>query len=210
MEEGDKGAATVDAPKNSTDAPFFKMKFAMSMSTERFNRTSAALTELKDMRNELVHHLIERFDISNEAECLAATCYLHECFQKIDDHLGQLKEWADGQARVRELAQSFWQSKEFENAFLHGINPVGSVCWPQSTIVECLRKAETACQVDGWTSLDAAIAYIMRQHRDQAPNRYGCKTWRQVLMKLELFELRSEVGSKASRGQMWYRTRESC
>jgi hypothetical protein len=202
--------STVDvAPADeAANAPWFKMRFNIAMSYERCEQAKEALAELVAMRNDLVHHLIERFDISEERGCLAATRHLQDCYQKIDDHLGQLKEWSDGRAMAQGLTLSLWNSKEFENAFVHGINPDGTVHWPRSTIVECLRDAENACAMEGWTSLDTAIAFIMRENRDQTPTLYGCKTWRQVLKKSEEFELRSEAGSKASKGQIWYRSLE--
>lgn len=200
--------ADVSPGDEATDAPWFRIRLNIAMSLERHEQATAALAELVAMRNDLVHHLIERFDISEESGCLAATRHLQDCYQKIDDHLGQLKEWSDGQANVRQLAASFMQSTEFENAFVHGINPDGTVCWERSTIVECLRDAENACSVKGWASVDAAINFVMREHRDQTPSRYGCKTWRQVLMKSGQFELRSETGSEESKGESWYRSRE--
>jgi hypothetical protein len=190
----------------AADAPWFKTRLNIAMSPERREQAKEALAELVAMRNDLVHHLIEQFDISEESGCLAATRHLQDCYQKIDDHLGQLKEWSDGQVEAQALASSFLQSKAFEDAFVHGINPDGSVCWSRSSIVEFLREAETACQVDGWTSLDVAIAFISKENRDQIPSRYGCKTWRQVLKQSGQFELRSDAGSDGAMGQAWYRS----
>lgn len=199
--------ADVSPAEEETDAPSFKIRHHIVMSPERLEQTKAALAELVAIRNDLVHNLIERFDISEESGCLAATRHMQDCYQKIDGHLGELKEWAEGQAKVAELAHFLRQSKEFENAFVHGINPDGTVRWRQSTIVECLRNAESVCEEGGWTSLDAAITFIMRENPDQTPTLYGCKTWRHVFMKSELFEFRCEAGSEASRGQTWYRSR---
>lgn len=190
----------------AADEPWFRIRLNIAMSPERREQTTVALAELVAMRNDLVHHLIEQFDISDESGCLGATHYLQDCYQRIDGHLGQLKEWSDGQANVRQLASSFIQSTEFENVFIHGINPDGTVCWERSTIVDCLRDAESACGVKGWTSLDAAINFILRENRDQTPTLYGCRTWRQVLKESGLFEFRSESGSDANKGQAWYRS----
>ena len=203
-----ESATADDVPAcRAVDVPWFRMRFNIAMSPERLEHAKEAMAELVAMRNDLVHHLIERFDISDEGGCLAATRHLEDCYQKIDEHLGQLKEWADGHVRGQALASSFMQSTEFENAFIDGINPDGTVCWERSTIVECLKDAESACSVNGWTSLDAAINFIMRENRDQTPTRYGCNTWRQVLMKSGQFELRGEAGSETSKGQTRYRSR---
>lgn len=187
------------------DVPWVSMRFSISMSPERYAQTKAGLAELVALRNDLVHHLIERFDISEEGGCRAAVTHLDTCYEQIEGHFGLLKYWATSLAETQALASSYVQSKAFEDAFVHGINPDGSVCWPRSTIVECLREAETACQVDGWTSLDVALGFISREHRDQIPSRYGCKMWRQVLKKSGLFEVRSVAGSDGAIGQ-WYRS----
>ena len=40
-----------------------------------------------------------------------------------------------------------------------------------------------------WTELNAAIAWIAKQHPDQTPRRYGCSSWRQVLHESGEFEV---------------------
>lgn len=190
----------------SSDASWASIRFTISMSPEHHAQTKAGLVELVNLRNDLVHHLIERFDISDADGCRAASSYLDSCYQRIDGHCQLLKTWASSLGESRARVSSLVQSKAFEDAFVHGVNPDGSVCWPRSTIVECLREAETACQVDGWASLDAAIVFISRESRGQIPSRYGCKTWRQVLKKSGLFELRNIGGSVGNRGETWYRS----
>lgn len=190
----------------SVDVPWASVRFNISMSPERYSQTKDSLAELVALRNDLVHHLIERFDIFDENGCRAATTHLESCYEQIDGHFERLKDWATSLDETRALMSSYVQSKSFEDMCVHGINPDGSVCWPQSTIVECLREAETACQVDGWASLDAAIGFIAKENRDQVPSRYGCKKWGQVLKKSGLFELRSISGSKDKSGETWYRS----
>ena len=191
----------------SVDVAWASMRFNISMSPERYAQSKDGLAELVALRNGLIHHFLERFDIFDENGCCAAATHLDACYEQIDAHFERLKDWARSLAETQALASSFLQSKSFEDMFVHGINPDGSVCWARSTIVECLHKAETACQVGGWTSLDTAIEFILKENRDQVPSRYGCKTWRQVLRKSGLFELRSIGGSVGNRGETWYRIR---
>jgi hypothetical protein len=205
--ESEKEPGDTSSDAQSAGVAWASMRFSISMSPERYEQTKAGLAELVALRNDLVHHLIERFDISDESGCRAATTHLESCYVQIDGHCERLKGWAMDVAESQALASSYLQSIAFEDAFVHGINLDGSVCWARSTIVECLREAETACQVGGWTSLDAAIDFISKENRDQIPSRYGCKTWRQVLRKSGLFELRSIGGSVGNRGETWYRSR---
>ena len=190
----------------SVDVAWASIRFNISMSPERYAQSKDGLAELVALRNELVHHLIELFDIFDENGCRAALTHLDACYEKIDAHFERLNDWAKSLAETQALASSFLQSKSFEDMLVHGINPDGSVFWPQSTIVECLREAETACQVGGWTSLDAAIEYISKENRDQIPSRYGCKTWRQVLRKSGLFELRKVGCSDGKSRETLYRS----
>jgi len=190
----------------SSDIAWASMRFNISMSPERYGQTKDGLAELVALRNDLVHHLIERFDIFDENGCREAVTHLDTCYEQIDGHVERLKDWAMSLDETREMMSSSLQSKSFEDMFVHGINPDGSVCWARSTIVECLREAETACQVDGWTYIDAALVFISKENRDQVPSRYGCKTWHQVLRKSGLFELRSTASPAGKRGQTWYRS----
>lgn len=204
---------SVDASGGGKTRPiaWASMRFNISMSPERHAQTKEALAELVALRNELVHHLIERFDISEKLGCRDASVYLDSCYQQIDDHCQLLRNWATTLVQSQALASSNLQSKSFEDMLVHGINPDGSVCWARSTIVECLRNAETVCKVGGWTSLDAAIEFISKVNRDQVPARYGCKTWRQVLKISGLFELRTVASPLGKRGRTWYRNQtEQC
>lgn len=187
-------------------ASWASMHCTIAMSPKCYAQTKAGLVELVNLRNDLVHHLIERFDISDEDGCHAASLHLDSCYERIDGYLQLLKTWTSGAVTVQSLMSSFVQSKAFEDAFVDGINSDGSVCWSRSSIVECLRLAETACQVEGWTQLDVAIRLISKHHRNQTPSKYGCRTWRQVLKQSGQFEVRSVSGSKYEAGQAWYRS----
>ena len=195
-----------DANLRNLAAAWASMRFDFSMSPRLYAQTKVDLAELVDLRNDLVHHLLEKFNISNEDDCLAASTHLDSCYRRIDEHYRTLNAWASNLSESQARVSAFLQSDAFENAFVHGVNLDGSVCWPMSSIVECLQEAEEACRVDGWVSLDAAVKYISKKSRDQVPTRYGCKSWRQVLQRSGQFELRIIAGSENVKGQVWYRS----
>lgn len=68
----------------STDVGWASIRFNMSMSPERYAETAAGLAELVGLRNDLVHHLIERFDISSENGSRAAIVHLDHSYRQID------------------------------------------------------------------------------------------------------------------------------
>jgi hypothetical protein len=206
--EGEKEPDDISVGGKSSAVAWASMRFNISMSPERHAQTKEALAELVELRNALVHHLIEQFDISEERGCRDASVHLDGCYEQIDGHCKLLKTWATTFVESQAVASSYLQSQAFEDMFVHGINSDGSVCWQGSSIVESFREAEAACQVDGWTSLDAAVVFIARKSPRQIPSRYGCKTWRQVLTTSGQFEFRSEAGSKDVKGRGWYRSCE--
>lgn len=205
---GDEAAANdgANAGGQSFDGPWVDISFTISMSPERYAQTKADLAELVGLRNGLVHHLIEKFDISDEGDCRAASSHLDSCYEQIDAYCRTLNAWVKGMSNCQAQLSTLLQSKAFDDACVHGMNPDGSGCWPMSSVVECLREAEKACHVDGWVSLDAAVKFIAQERRDQVPARYGCKTWRQVLQRSGQFELHIVAGSGEVRGQTWYRS----
>lgn len=181
--------------KAPCDKPWFSFQQSMAMSAERHEAITAELKELVDLRNELVHHLLERFDLGQLDRCEAAVAYLDASRATIDGHCQTLRTWAEHMDKVRALAASFMNSDAFKDLLIDGIAPGGQVHWPMSGIVSSLREAEQALCTGRpggqaqWTELNAAIAWITQHHPDQTPKRYGCSSWRQVLHESREFEV---------------------
>lgn len=191
-EDGDSPAADTD-DKFPGDRLWFSFQQRMEMSAERHEAITAELKELVDLRNELVHHLLERFDLGRLDRCEAAVAYLDASRATIDRHYQTLRTWAEHMDNARALAASFMNSDAFKDMLIDGIAPDGQVNWPVSGVVSSLREAEQALAPLGsqahWVELNAAIAWINRQHPDQTPKRYGCSSWRQVLHESGEFEV---------------------
>lgn len=182
-------------------------KFGMSMSDHDHETLRVSLQELVDLRNLLVHHLIEDYDVWTVSGCVGASDFLEVSYQRIDAETHRLRSWCKSLAETRQIAADLFASPVFENMLVHGIQPDGTVMWTMASIVECLREAEKLRGADGWTRLDDAIFLIGREHPDQKPSKYGCESWRQVLHELQLFKVmrRPESGTAKS---TWYRSVE--
>jgi hypothetical protein len=200
---------TIDrsAPDDSQgDTARMSVRMSIVMTPKRYLETKEGLAELVTLRNELVHHFVDHLDIRSADSCRAAITHLVGAHDQVERHFRQVADWALNMERARALSAAFMQSSAFEDMFVHGINPDGSVCWRRSTVVECLHEAETLYQADGWTSLTTAIRFIQQSHPDQTPSRYGCKTWRQIMRKSGQFQLRSEAPVSTQPGRAWYRS----
>ena len=99
----------------------------VEMSPERYEAAKAAVNELVDLRNDLVHHLIELFDVSTVDGCLAARHHLEDCHRRIDFHLDQLRQRAQAMDNARAMSASIMQSEAFIDLFDNGIAPDGTI-----------------------------------------------------------------------------------
>ena len=191
--EDESAPAQETDDKSHGERLWFSFQQRMAMSAERHEAITAELKELVELRNELVHHLLERFDLGQLDRCEAAVVHLDASRATIDRHYQTLRTWAEHMDNARALAASFMQSDAFNDFVINGIAPDGQVNWPMSGIVSSLREAEQALAPKGgqahWIELNAAIAWIAKHHPDQTPKRYGCGSWRQVLHESHEFEV---------------------
>lgn len=195
--------------KLETDHPagYICIRHNVTYSDERYDREVKELAELVELRNELVHHFVERYDMLSEAGCLAAIAHLQACYTQIDDHYFKLFERAKGIDNLRAMMASFLSSPEGEDLFVHGMSNGQVVIWAFTPIVELLRDAEQTCSQDGWTLLETAIKLINSRDRQQYPKKYGCKSWQQVIRKSNEFDIRKEKSDEAAGVRIWYRSK---
>jgi len=196
-----------DSPPESESRDWFSIEYSIQMSPENFAQAQKEWTELVALRNQLVHHFIERFDVWTETGCVAADSYLEACYASVAGHYKKLGEWAEHMKKAKATMASVMVSPQILDLIVHGVSPNGVMRWETSTIVELLRDAEKACGVAGWTSLDDAKARIGISHPEQTPEKYHCRSWQQVLHDSKMFriELRKEADDTAKRH--WYRSR---
>jgi hypothetical protein len=188
--------------------PWVRITSRIEMKEEDFKETERKLAELVNLRNELVHHFLENYEIWTEAGCLIADSYLDGCYKQIDAHYEELRGWAKHNLEAREHLAGIAKTPEFLDFFIHGIMPGGAgVCWTGCTIVNLLRDAEEALASDGWTFLQEAVNYIQQHEPEHTPARYGCSSWRHVLHESEQFEVRREQQAPGLPTATWYRSR---
>jgi len=199
---------------DGTDEPqgdgglWFRFRFQVGLDASQHQATTAALKELVDLRNELVHHFLQRFNISESQACMAADAYLDASYETIDGHYLTLRGWAQVMHEAHEAMASFMKTAAFEDLLVNGIAPDSTVDWPASGAVRCLREAETRFATEGWTLLNTATTWIRAQHPDQHPQRYGCGSWRHVIHESRQFEVRRTVNTEQGCGEVWYRSRQ--
>ena len=99
------------------------------------------------------------------------------------------------------------QSKEFSNLVIDGIAPDGTVDWTSAGLTRVLRESHERLAVDGWTCLDSIKDWLAQAHKDQVPERYGCRSWPHTLHASRQFDLVYRVQGDQKVG--WFRPRGS-
>lgn len=189
------------------DQIWISFRCQLELPEERYAETTAALKELVNLRNELVHHFLQRFDLWGLDGCIAAETYLDESYETIDGHYLTLHDWAKSMDEARQHMLSFMQTPEYRDFVINGIGPDGTVHWAGSGIANCLREAETKLAQAGWTPLFEAIHWIAKTYPEQTPKRYGCGSWRHVIHASQQFETRKQSQTDTGATVVWYRSR---
>ena len=175
-------------PPEGSNQIWFAFRGGMQKELGSYQSTVAAMQELVGLRNELVHHLLENFNLWTLQGCAAADAHLETSYELIDRHMVELGEWARHMQEAREITAKFMASKEFLDMVLAQPSSEATPLDHHSTVVERLREAEAFLAVDGWALLNDAIDFIGRMDSEETPTRYACKNWREVLRRSGVFE----------------------
>lgn len=183
-----------DTPEDQPDCPaepiVIGIRIGLSLPEKDYARIENELRELVTLRNNLVHHFIDQYDLASVDGCLRAGEALVADYSRIDQCFEQLRGWAGHMKQTRRLIAEFVQSDAFHDLIVNGIATDGTVCWPVAGIVSVLREAADELAVDGWTSVTEATRWIAERHPEQLPAKYGCSSWRQVMHESHIFDLR--------------------
>jgi len=178
---------TTNSPENVN---WFAMQMSLGLPDAEFVRVESDLREMVLLRNNLVHHFIDQHDLWSSDGCRRAKDALVIAYNRIDQHFGQLREWAEGMEKMRQTLSEILQSEEFKDVLVNGIAPNGKVNWDASGIVSALREAFRALAVDGWAPVAEAGKWVAKLYPEQQPAKYKCQSWRQVVHNASILELR--------------------
>ena len=147
-----------DHPEMDSTRAYFRFKRKISMSSEDYSRTTSELNALVEMRNTLVHHFIERFDLRSEQGCQDAQAHLDGCYERIDALYSTISVWAESHQKAGEVFSAFLESEEGRKAFLDILPPGDRVNWGSAPVIAALRGAQEELSSGGSTLLTMLFA----------------------------------------------------
>lgn len=175
-----------DEPELPDDG-VLRMRFSVGfqMNSTEFDRFKHSLKELVDLRNGLVHHFIERFDLQTIAGCGAAQRDLEQVYSRILDRWEALRRIAQTVAEGSESVAQFFRSKEGHQLLMTGKLPLTN-----TPVVLALGKVLTRlAPTNEFVALNQVLDEMRAEHPEETPDRYGRSGWPELIHDTGAFEI---------------------
>jgi hypothetical protein len=175
---------------------FLSFKFQIECDSVYYNSKKEALAKLVSERNDLVHHLLPKFNSNSIESCITMGSQLDKQADYVRHEISDLKVKAnalqEGRKKLAEFLNSDEGKKELELSWLR-----------QSRLVLLLGDiAIQTARNDGWTLVNIA-GQLVKQHAPEEiamlKERYGHKSLKALIIATEIFDLYEEPTKKGLR-----------
>ena len=183
---------TTNAPEELTEA-WVSFRYTIECDDTYYEGRKNALDSIVAQRNELIHHLLPKWDFNSLDSGTATELYLDQQREKILPELEVLKAQLKAMQEAGKVLADFLASnegeKQFELSFLR-----------QSQLVAWLFSiAEQRTRPDGWVVLSNAAQFIRQHAPEEVANlekRYGYKKLKGAILATEYFDINEEQTDK--------------
>ncbi|MCK9619123.1 MAG: hypothetical protein M0R47_01160 [Methylobacter sp.] len=199
---------TFSAPKETANGPeelkeiWMSFRFTIEGDDDLYEKRKNALDSIVAERNELIHHLLPKWNMNSLESSKTIELYLDQQREKILPELENLKALAKAMQEARKELANFLASDEVIDEL---IKPIDLAPLRNSLIVAGLFEfAEQEARPDNWAELNKAFQFIVQkipkvQLADDFANikkRYGYQKLSKILLASEYFDLSEEPTKK--------------
>lgn len=183
------GLVTTKSIPEYIDEPWLSFNCSMRIDAADHKQWEERLKAIVDERNQLIHHLLPRWNLSSIDSSKVLEKDLDQQRERILPELDRLKLISDS---IREHL-AFLNSEE-------GKKEIDFMILSQSPLVGWLFKVgKEYARPDGWVALSKA-AQLIREHIPQEfadlPRRYGYENLKSILLAARYFDILEEPTSK--------------
>ena len=173
--------------------PHFSFSFMVKTDSDFYESKRQALKSLVNDRNDLIHHLLPRFNPNSVESCLEIEQYLDQQRERLVPEYDHLKSLIDNFEEVKKLHVDFLNSEEC-------IKQIELLFLQQSLVISLLLNISIQRpRSDGWTLLDNAdrqLRLTLPDEMEQLKNRYGYKNVKELIRASELFDINEKPTKK--------------
>jgi hypothetical protein len=169
--------------------PWLTFSFRIVADADSVNTDRKAIKALIDERNDLVHHLLSRWNLHDPESCRALCVELDGQRSRIVREIERYRAYANSLQEMAKELQAYLDSDEgrrqFNLAFLQ-----------QSRLVAVLTAVATECaRLDGWTLLSTAgarLRQLIPEEFNAMKAEHGEGSLQRLVLATELFDVTSE------------------
>lgn len=136
------------------------------------------MAEVVSLRNDMVHHLIERFQLNDLKGCEEALSYLQQAYEKVESFRQLIWQHGQGIVHAHEKWAELLRGEAFRELLTNGRCPL-----PRGTIPSAVYAALQQCakQPDGSVLLADIRQFMADQAPAERPETYGYASWQHLL-----------------------------
>lgn len=189
-------------PTTERKEPYLSFSFNVEADADFYESKKQALKSLVDDRNDLIHHLLPRFNPDSIESCLEIEKYLDQQRERLIPEYDHLKSLIDNFEEIKKVHIDFFNSEEGKKQFeLHFLQQSPLVALLLDISIQHLRA-------DGWTLFNVAsqqIRLILPEEMRQLKIKWGYKTLKELVLATEYFDIIEEPTEKG--GRVLYRSK---
>lgn len=194
--------AESSAPAAITE-PWFTFSFRIAAEPADLEEHRRTLKALIDERNDLVHHLLSRWNLRDAESCNALSAELDEQRGRIIVEIEKYRAYANTIGEAARELQAFIDSDDGKHHF--------DVMYLQSSRLAMLlaQIATTHAREDGWTLLSVAgaqLSSLIPEQFTELKREQGEGSLHKLVAAIDLFDVQSEVTPNGGTRAV-YRTR---
>jgi hypothetical protein len=169
------------------------LAFRVECDSTYYENRKQALESIVDDRNDLVHHLLPKFNPHSIESCQEIDQYLDKQHEKILPEMDLLKNDVSNFQNIMKLLATFFTSEELREDLISSLSRMS----PLVTLLEDI--ASKKARPDGWVSLSAAGQLIKQDAAGEIAalqEKNGHKTLKGLILATGLFDLAEEPTDK--------------
>jgi len=168
---------------------YLSFSFKVECDSVYYDTRKQALATIVDDRNDLIHHLLPKFNPHSIESCMKVDHYLDQQREKLLPELDLLRKMVENLQEGKKRLAAFLASEE-------GKDLITSSLRRKSAVVALLEDiAAQKARPDGWVSLSTA-GQLLKQHApdeiSELHEKYGHKTLKGLVLTNERFDLCEE------------------
>ena len=167
----------------------FDTHFSISVDQAEHVKLIASMREMVQLRNDLVHHLIERFNLTCLEGCADALAFLQSAYERAENFRKQLNQFGEQMLVSRQHIQELLTSKSFLNFLTTGKAPLSC-----TSMMDAMKAAFDACggQKSGFVLLHAYTAWLEQHRPDENYEKYDRVSWAQLIHESGVYRIQRQ------------------